>query len=165
MKLLAIVGSVSLLLGADAQSVNLTFGRVDFPRHAHSVAFKINDHGHITGGYGPDWKTLNFPNHAFLLKADRFRTLNFPRATHTAAVGINKGGDIVGGYLNNNMLTDQHAFIRSGGIYTSIDVPGATYTAAVGINAAGKVVGTYGDTSGHDHGFLWSNGTFTTIDA
>src|SRR5262245_1160374 len=98
MKLLAIVGSVSLLLGADAQSderhtrstaVNLTFGRVDFPRHAHSVAFKINDHGHITGGYGPDWKTLNFPNHAFLLKADRFRTLNFPGATHTAAVGIN----------------------------------------------------------------------------
>lgn len=85
MKLVAIVGAVSLLLGTDAQSVerhtraeavNLAFGRVDFPREAHSVACKINDHGHVTGGYGSDWETLNYPNHAFLLKADRFRALD-----------------------------------------------------------------------------------------
>jgi hypothetical protein len=55
----------------------------------------------------------------------------------------------------------------SKGIVTNIDVPGeapgGTFPAA--INPQGDIVGEYIDTSFNQHGFLLSNGTFTTIDA
>jgi hypothetical protein len=47
-------------------------------------------------------------------------------------------------------------------VFTTIDVPGAARTFAMGNNARGDVVGYYFDTQ--FHGFLLSNGTFTTID-
>jgi uncharacterized membrane protein len=47
--------------------------------------------------------------------------------------------------------------------YSSIDVPGATYTSAFGINSAGQIVGFYYDSAGGYHGFIDSNGTFTTL--
>ncbi len=40
----------------------------------------------------------------------------------------------------------------------------ALATAAHGIGPAGQIVGAYADGSGTEHGFLFSNGTFTTID-
>ena len=48
-------------------------------------------------------------------------------------------------------------------MYTTIDVPGSTETEAYGINAHGQIVGLYdaGDTT---HGFLLSNGSYTTLD-
>ena len=49
--------------------------------------------------------------------------------------------------------------------YTTVDVPGSQETRGVyDINNAGQMVGAYYDTSGIDHGFLDSNGTFTTLD-
>jgi probable HAF family extracellular repeat protein len=36
---------------------------------------------------------------------------------------------------------------------------------AVAINAAGQIVGNYNDSSGGLHGFLYSGGVYTTIDA
>src|SRR5690242_17770895 len=51
------------------------------------------------------------------------------------------------------------------GTYTQIDVPGAFTTFCYGINTAGDIVGTYVDSPGNFiHGFLLSNGTYTTID-
>jgi uncharacterized membrane protein len=49
--------------------------------------------------------------------------------------------------------------------FTLIDVPGATETHAFGVNPLGEIVGFYFDSSFFEHGFLLSNGTFTTIDA
>jgi probable HAF family extracellular repeat protein len=48
-------------------------------------------------------------------------------------------------------------------LFTTIDVPGATTTNARGINDSGQVVGTYVDSTG-THGFLYTDGSFTTID-
>ena len=51
--------------------------------------------------------------------------------------------------------------------YTIIDVPGAAHTYASGINNAGQIVGYYLGTAGGIegyHGFLYSDGKFTTID-
>jgi probable HAF family extracellular repeat protein len=45
-----------------------------------------------------------------------------------------------------------------------IDVPGSTATGAIGINNAGQIVGSYTDTAGNTHGFLDTNGSFTTLD-
>jgi uncharacterized membrane protein len=61
-------------------------------------------------------------------------------------------------------------------IFTSIDPPGAIFSEAVDINSRGQIVGRFYDGSicdfanacvlsdGHDHGFLLSQGEFTTID-
>ena len=52
--------------------------------------------------------------------------------------------------------------------YTTLDDPSGVMgtTTATGINNAGQIVGTYQTvTSGHQiHGFLYSGGTYTTID-
>ena len=49
------------------------------------------------------------------------------------------------------------------GQYTTIDVPGAASTVAVGVNDLGVVSGFYFDSSGNEHGFLYRDGTFTTV--
>jgi probable HAF family extracellular repeat protein len=49
-------------------------------------------------------------------------------------------------------------------VFTTLEVLGAVWTNAQGINARGDVVGIYTDTSGLNHGFLWSGGEFATID-
>src|SRR3954467_388616 len=51
--------------------------------------------------------------------------------------------------------------------YPALDDPLARIggTTAYGINAAGQVVGSYQDASGTTHGFLYSGGTYTTLDA
>jgi probable HAF family extracellular repeat protein len=48
--------------------------------------------------------------------------------------------------------------------FTTIDVPGSLQTVAEAINTSGQVAGYYDDSSGHEHGFLYSGGHYTTID-
>src|SRR5436190_23887020 len=50
--------------------------------------------------------------------------------------------------------------------YTTLDDPsaGSGGTVAQGINAAGQIVGYYLDASFKSHGFLYSGGTYTTLD-
>src|SRR5713226_4864406 len=50
--------------------------------------------------------------------------------------------------------------------FSPIVVPGETLTVPFGVNNAGQIVGEYGCcVNGFaDHGFLFSGGTFTTID-
>jgi hypothetical protein len=45
-----------------------------------------------------------------------------------------------------------------------IDVPGSASTTAIAINNASQIVGTYTDSMGAGHGFLDTDGTFTTLD-
>jgi probable HAF family extracellular repeat protein len=48
--------------------------------------------------------------------------------------------------------------------FIPIDVPGAINTNAYGINDRGSIVGDYTDAAFRTHGFLYRNGSFTTID-
>src|SRR6266849_2362906 len=48
--------------------------------------------------------------------------------------------------------------------FTTLDDPLAISEAVFGINDAGQVVGVYDDANRHGHGFLYSGGTFTTLD-
>jgi probable HAF family extracellular repeat protein len=56
-------------------------------------------------------------------------------------------------------LAAEHPFV-----FTTIDFPGATYTLPHGINAGGQIVGIYHDASGKSHGFLLSDGAFSTVE-
>ena len=46
----------------------------------------------------------------------------------------------------------------------SINYPGATATLLNGINNKGEAVGSYNDVLGRSHGFLYSNGVYSTLD-
>ncbi|MGH7259482.1 MAG: hypothetical protein ACREI9_02225 [Nitrospiraceae bacterium] len=48
--------------------------------------------------------------------------------------------------------------------FTPIDVADAYSTVAFGINASGQIVGGYTDTTGVNHGYLYTMGSFTVID-
>jgi uncharacterized membrane protein len=94
-----------------------------------------------------------------------FTTIDIPGATSTVALDVNDAGDVVGSYLvagrTRGFLLD-----RNGQVHW-IDFPGAVFTRAAGINARGEIVGTYrlpADPPNARHGFLFSEGLFTTID-
>jgi probable HAF family extracellular repeat protein len=55
--------------------------------------------------------------------------------------------------------------VTSAQTFSSLDYPGAIATTAEGINDSGQVVGYYQDGSGAFHGFLYSGGAFSSIDA
>ncbi len=49
--------------------------------------------------------------------------------------------------------------------FITLNDPSApSYTAGAGINALGEIVGSYIDGSGNEYGFLYNNGTWTTLD-
>ena len=50
------------------------------------------------------------------------------------------------------------------GNFTILDFPGASDTLALGINNEGEIVGRYVDAQGKSHGYLLSEGEFSTID-
>jgi probable HAF family extracellular repeat protein len=55
------------------------------------------------------------------------------------------------------------AFADNAYTFTRFDVPGSTVTCAFGINDSGQIVGALYDGTTY-HGFLYSGGSFTTID-
>jgi uncharacterized membrane protein len=94
-----------------------------------------------------------------------FATIDVAGATSTVALDINGAGDIVGSYVAAGR-TRGYLLERTGLLFL-IDYPGAVFTRAAGINARRDIVGTYrlpADPASARHGFLLSEGQFTTID-
>ena len=89
----------------------------------------------------------------------------------TYSFAINNSGQVLGDYYDAN--DDVHGFIyNSNGTYTDITDPlaaesasggGVSGTHAEAFNDAGQVVGYYFDASGGVHGFIYSAGTYTTL--
>jgi uncharacterized membrane protein len=52
----------------------------------------------------------------------------------------------------------------AGQTYTTIDPPGSVFTGAFGINDAAQIVGRYADAAGINHGFLFSNDSYSSFD-
>jgi probable HAF family extracellular repeat protein len=140
-----------------------SFSTIDVPMSAGTNARGINNAGQIVGTYfgGP---------HGFLYSGGSFATIDVPNAfPGSTASGINDAGQIVGDYTD---ASGRH------GSFTAIDDPNAfpgplgLGTVATGINNAGQIVGFYydrvllpgGGATSRPHGFLYSGGSFTTID-
>jgi uncharacterized membrane protein len=132
-------------------------------RSVPTHAFGINSAGEIVGSYesivrlSPPINTFG----GFLLSGGSYT--NFSQLG--SANGINSAGQIVG-------AGNGHGYLLSGGSLTMLDVPGGTGGTATypnGINNAGQIVGysqagIAGLGGGPADGFLFSNGTYTTID-
>ena len=85
------------------------------------------------------------------------------------ANGINPRGDIVGHY-NDSHGRHGYLFAKGSAGPTPINFSTAPFnttggTSARAINARGDIVGDYIDSSNLDHGYLLSNGVFTSVDA
>ncbi len=137
------------------------FGAQDTSAHA------INSLGEIVGDYSPVRST---PRYGFTDTNGSFATIQSDSAGGSSnANGINDAGAIVGSdYLHGNVR--YAGYIDDNGTFTYLSVPGADIpgadTFANGINSVGQVVGSYNtNTTGSiSHGFLYSNGAYTTID-
>jgi probable HAF family extracellular repeat protein len=89
----------------------------------------------------------------------------------TYSFAINTSGQVLGDYYDVN--DDVHGFTYSNGTYTDISDPlaaesasggGVSGTHAMAINTSGQVVGYYVDANGQTHGFIYSGGSYTTLD-
>jgi probable HAF family extracellular repeat protein len=128
-----------------SRAASYSFTTIDRPGATDTYLYGINDIGGIVGG---------FPG--FQYKNGVFTDIPAPRP-----LDINNAGQIVGEY---STINGNAAFLYSGGVFTSLPL-----SAASGINDAGQIVGatqTIGNsqTPGETHGYLYINGTRTTID-
>src|SRR5262245_61265078 len=116
-----------------------------------TLAHGVNGSGQIVGQYANNNTGIN----GFLLSGGTYTTIADPLATQhlTEAFGINDAGQIVGGYVTGP--NGDHGFL-----YNAING-----TVALGINDNGQIVGVYITGGGlRVHGFLLSDGTYTTLD-
>jgi probable HAF family extracellular repeat protein len=130
----------------------------------YSAAYGINDRGQVVGYY------FQPTTSGFIYSAGSLTSLNVPSASATFATGINNLGQVVGWYSS----AGDHGFLYSNGTYTYLNDPLSTtnVTVATGINDLGQIVGYYyGNATGNYydgnnqyHGFLYSNGKYTTLD-
>jgi probable HAF family extracellular repeat protein len=131
----------------------------------------INANGQIVG-----WFNDRSSDHAFLYSDGSYTTLKDLGTVNTFAVDINLSGQIVGYYqdgtLNGGLVN--HGFLYTGGTYIRLDDPFANNpsvssgtangTVATGMNDKGQIVGYYYDSNERGHGFLYSHGSYTTLD-
>jgi hypothetical protein len=144
---------------------------VDFPGAALTDAFGISPRGDVIGDYAATL-TGSGPHHGFVLSRDgTFTTIDYPGATSTVARGMNSRGDILGTYtfadnVSHNFVMSANQFSSIGQFTTLDEVPGSTTasTGILGING-GEIVGAYMSADKVVHGFVLSDGQFTTIDA
>jgi probable HAF family extracellular repeat protein len=156
-----------VLSGAHAQTY--TFTTIDDPLATPNLAVGlrtttvvngINDRGQVVGYY----YVASGQAHGFLYTAGTFIPIDNPAGTNTNALGINNSGQIVGSYTSGR---PDSGFIYGGGSYTPINYPsttGPTTTDAFGINDHGQIVGAYADIGNGTHGYVYNQGSYTTLD-
>jgi len=125
----------------------------------------INDRGQVVGA----WRDAGEVRHGFVWDRGSFWTFDHPNANSTLGQGTYPGGlksrgDIVWRYWN--VFGISHGFFRTkNGTYINIDHPdGPGTTWPITINGRGQIVGNFVDSGGGLHGFLYENGSYTTID-
>jgi uncharacterized membrane protein len=149
-----------------------TFTTIDPPGSVFTNALGINRRGDIVGRYCTVLPCVPEARHGFLLSGGEFWRIDVPGAAGTNAWAINDRGKIVGGYQDTDGKS--HVYLLREGHFTTIDFPGAVDTAPLGtkggINSRGDIVSYYCATepcsldNDSEHGFLLSDGEFTTID-
>ena len=135
------------------------YSPITVPGASGTTVRGINDADQIVGYFGDSTgRQIGFLN----TSDDIFTQISVPGAFSTFPYDINTAGEVVGYFTDSAGNAD--GFIYSNGIHTTVVVPGSSDTFVYGVNDAGQIVGSFIDSSG-THGFLESNGIFTTFDA
>jgi len=148
---------------AERQPTSYSFLSVEVPNSQGKLGFTsladINDKGEIVGGF-----TAGDSQGFIISKRSEITRTGCPNATFTFLLGINNSGAIAGS-CHDGTTHATHAFLRNQkGQYTLIDVPGAVITEGRGLNDFNQVIGYYRDETGEQHGFVWNDGAFFTLD-
>jgi uncharacterized membrane protein len=128
----------------------------------------INNSGDIVGDC--QYNNDSYVATGFLLSGGVYSIITMPGAQYTWAGGINDAGVIVGWYQLDG---GYQGFVDDAGSFTTINYPGYVgNTYLNGINDSGLILGGYGTPVTINsvyyewpQGFLYSAGTFSTIDA
>lgn len=107
--------------------------------------------GEIVGTTSTSSGTVNFA-----LSGGKFRQITIPNAPTAEVLGINPLGTALTGSYEPVAGTAAGFVYQRGKLRTLTFPGGSTFTQAVAINAAGQVVGSFIDSTGAQHGFLWT---------
>ena len=133
----------------------------NFPNSTQTQVIGINDRGYTDGFYIDTAGTT----HGFLDINGTFTTVDFPGTTFNQLLGLDNRDQAAGYYADAARVDHPYIFHNKGGVFVAITIPPATGGAqATGINDNGSISGFYIDSKGTNHGFLISEGEFTTLD-
>ena len=148
---------IAAALGATLSASTFSFTPFSVPGALTTAAYGINNQGQIVGNFVNATGT-----HGFVKDGDNFTAFDVPGTAHPQPSGINSSGVIVGAGFGP---FGTFGFLKDGAMFTTLQDPAsAGITIARQINDAGQIVGTYQADSAPYHGFLLSDGTYTTID-
>ena len=123
---------------------------------------RINDRGEIAGSY---LDAADLFRGYLRDPSGHFTPIAAPGAGQTIPLDVNNRGQVVGNTCPAPQCNPLRGFLRGAhGQFEPISLSGSIATQAFGINDHGQVVGDYTLADGSIHGYLWSNGRFTTID-
>jgi len=154
------------------------FITIEVPGSSATSPTSINAGGQVAGHYYAAGSDGYARRHGFVYSNGTFTTLDVAGAIETIASDINASGQVIGTYVLDPSAPSVHyGFVYSKGTFATLDAVGATsasplpFTSPTDINASGQIVGWYnkdinasGQIVGNDHGFVYSNGVFTTLD-
>jgi hypothetical protein len=162
----AVIALVLFAAGNVAMAQVVNFVSFDAPGATRTRPLDVNNKGVIVGRFD-DANGV----HGFVLDDGVYTTVDYPGAGETVVMGINDSGQMVGRFKQGGV---DHGFLLVNGVFTETDYPGAAITQCHGINRDGAIVGRYlsaknagqggGQGKLHEHGFLMSNGVFTSVD-
>ena len=159
---LAIVAAAAS--GTSALAKPSAFKPLDYKRADSTILQAINKSGTIVGND----ITADGKENCFIVTGQTKSAFGNTAKKSTVCGGINTAGDIVGYYPSAKQSLGGTAFYYSAksNSFTDITPPNSSGGAiAYGINDAGTIIGTYVDSAGAQHGFILSNGTYTSFDA
>ena len=172
--------AIVLALPSTLLAQTFTYAPINIPGAFATEARGINNSGEVVGFYYPTntchepTGEVQFPNcfvHGFKMVNGVVTKLMVPNSISTAILGLNDYGDLVGYTLLNNG-GGAYAFLwLHNNVIKFFDAEFAgpssdEHTVPFGVNKALTVVGGlwfYGSSQG-DTGFVWNNGTFSTMD-
>lgn len=142
-------------------ATSYSFTKIDFPEAAATETFAINNQGEVVGSYYTCVTSGCQPT-AFTDVKGKLTPISCALENGTTFFDINNKGEIVGSYA---FFGGVHGFIWQGNssCFDIVDPNGPNLTEAWGVNDSGDVVGYYEDSADNYQGFLYVNGTYTTI--
>jgi hypothetical protein len=144
---------------APASGLTFTYSTIIAPGANLTEPQGISNKGVVVGAY---W---DGSNNGFTVQDGVFST--YTPYYDSALSGMNSSGEMVGSYNPNYGGDPPQGFTVIDGVLTAFSVPDVTGTIPAGISDSGNIVGQYynnNSTDGNWQGFLYSSGTFITLD-
>lgn len=124
----------------------------------HTWAMGLNDGGTVVG-YSSDAAQMTI--HGVVWNNSVPKTYDYPNATSTYIMGVNNAGRSAGLAFVGGSIT---GFTLENGAFTPVVYPGAGFSATEDINEKDQLIGIYSSADANQHGYLLSNGQFTSVD-